>query len=566
MAGLFGCIDYSADAMYGENALNTMLQYHKSRPSFQSFLLKHHPVYCGYAQPDIIYDSAQFFASKDNVSVWFDGELYNHDEISPGVMPENGRDASVILHLYNSDTALSFLKATDGIFTGIICDWGRQKLIIINDRYGLQHIHWSQSGKLFVWATEYKSFTSFHDFTNTIDSVALDDFIRYGYIAEDRTWFKNVKLLPPATILTLDLHSAAVTIQQYWSWGKIRINEQKADEIQCAREWGRLFENSMNRRLFPRKRIGITLSGGLDSRAILAALPSLEDSVHTFTFGEEGCDDIRIATKVAALKGTVHHNCLLDQASWLDINCEAVWAADGEIALLDTNGNEYLKFIAGYSDICLNGFGGDAVHGGSFLDMKSQHVSTSLDPYGYRGRRYIRQGFRFDQSFYLVRCPFYDNKLVEFQMSLPLHLRKKSFLYNKTLLNNYPTFFKAIPWQKTGVPISYPTAYGKLLSIGKKGFSHILRATEQLGFHVKDRRNYVSHRNRTLLEPGRSFIDKLLNNPDALYVHYINRNEVVTVWNNHLRGKSATDLVNRYATFEIWLQQIFEKKYRPKIE
>jgi asparagine synthase (glutamine-hydrolysing) len=457
---------------------------------------------------------------------------------------------------------MPFLEVVDGTFTTVIYDQPRQKIVVACDRYGLQHIHWTQSRNYFAWATEYKSLTVLSDFAADIDTNALNDFIKYGYLTEDRTWFKSVNLLNGATVLSFDVNTHERITRRYWSWEKIKILDNLVDERECTEEWGRRFKEAVNRRMFPHRRIGVTLSGGLDSRAILAAMPVPEDNIHTFTFGVQDCDDIRIASQVASLKGTIHQNCYLDKAAWLDKNVAAVWATDGEIALLDTNGNEFLSFIEGYIDICMNGFGGDALHGGSFLGMKNQHVTTTDDPYGFRGRRYIRQGFRFDQSFYIVRFPFYDNKLIEFQLSIPEKLRKKSYIYNKSLLNNFPAFFKHIPWQKSGIPISYPTSIGKIISNGKKASSHILRVAQRCGLPVKDTRNYVNHLHRTLDEPGRSFFNELFYDRNAHYGNYIKREKIITLWENHLGGKHATTLVNRYATFELWLQQIFEQKYR----
>ncbi|MBN1604325.1 MAG: hypothetical protein JW915_22130 [Chitinispirillaceae bacterium] len=563
MPGIFGLIVFKEDDVSFTKSIENMCQLHTSSTSFKKCTCRKNNLYNGFSQLGRVYNEAQYYSEKGGVEVWFDGELYNQDELPLRVGEKKRIDAAIILDHYIIDPEMKFLKEIDGKFAAVIYDQNSDVIIIANDRYGLQHIHWTQCADYFAWASEYKSLTTLPGPGFRVDTVAVKEFLEYGYLTDERTWLENVKLLAPASILIFNLRSRGVSLKHYWNWNSITIRTLRVDETECAQEWGRLFDKAMKRRLFPQKRVGITLSGGLDSRCILAALPELEDQIHSFTFGIEHCDDILIATKVAALKGTKHHNCVLNPVSWLEGNCAAVWAADGEIGLLDTIGNEYLQIISEHIDICFNGIGGDALHGGSFLTMHHQHTNSSGDPYGSRGRRYIRQGFRFDESFYHVRCPFYDNKLLEFQLSLPTDLRKKSNIYNKILLHNYPAFFKTTPWQKTGLPISYPAVYSNILSISKKSFSHLLRAAEHFGLPVKDKRNYVNHLNRTLLEPGRSFIEKLLTNPDAIYAHFFNRDEVAAVWSNHLHGKHNTALINRYATMELWFQQFFEKKYRP---
>jgi asparagine synthase (glutamine-hydrolysing) len=563
MPGIFGFVTFKGEDANAEAVLGKMCKLHTTLPSFQKYTQRNNLFYFGYSQPRQVFNSSQYLTSKNNVTVLLDGELFNQDELPIKVDKEKGADASVILENYLSDNSLEFSRNIDGIYTAVIYDEKKELIICVNDRYGLQHLHWTHNKNVFAWASEYKSFTELPSFKCDINPATMDDFVKYGYILEDKTWFCNAHLLPPATILTVDLRSEKTVTRKYWSWNEISVNNTKIDNVDCAQEWGKLFENSLKRRIYPNKRIGITLSGGLDSRAILAALPPSDDAVHTFTFGIPGCNDIRIAARAAKIKGTDQHNCYLDASKWLEKNIKAVWASDGEIALLDTNGNEYLPFIAEHIDVCLNGIGGDALHGGSFLNMSDQSFSESDDPYGSRGRRYIRQGFRYDQSFYHIRCPFYDNKLLEFQLSLPVKIRKKSFIYNKELLHNYPTFFKSIPWQKTGVPISYPAFHGKMLSSGKKIASHLIRNAERIGLPVRDTRNYVSHLQRTLQNPGRIFLEELFKNKNALYPQFFKRENFVSVWGNHVNGKYNVTLVNRYATFELWLQQIFEKKYRP---
>ena len=64
-------------------------------------------------------------------------------------------------------------------------------------------------------------------------------------------------------------------------------------------------------------------------------------------------------------------------------------------------------------------------------------------------------------------------------------------------------------------------------------------------------------------ESARSFFGRLLNNPDAIYSAYLPAETVKLDWESHFAGKNAAQALCRYATFEIWLQQGFEKKMRP---
>jgi asparagine synthase (glutamine-hydrolysing) len=56
-----------------------------------------------------------------------------------------------------------------------------------------------------------------------------------------------------------------------------------------------------------------------------------------------------------------------------------------------------------------------------------------------------------------------------------------------------------------------------------------------------------------------------LNNPTAIYPEYLPQSAVQTAWDDHMRGADHTDEIFKYATFEIWLQQAFEKKAQNRV-
>jgi asparagine synthetase B (glutamine-hydrolysing) len=264
----------------------------------------------------------------------------------------------------------------------------------------------------------------------------------------------------------------------------------------------------------------------------------------------------------AKINNSEHHICTIDNNKWLGFNLDAVWRSDGEICFLDTVGNEHLEFIGSRISVCLNGIAGDSIHGGGFSAMANQHFDDLSDPYGYRGRRYIRMGFRLDESYFKVRMPFYDNALIELTMSLPPQLKAGSYFYKQALLANFPDYFDKIPWQKTGSPISYPLYLQTALSIVKRMDSRFKKALKQCGFPILDTRNFVSMSQRINSEPGRSFLSDLFFNPDSVYPQYIDRDNVLKLWKSHQTGHDHSKLINRYATFEIWCRQFFKKELR----
>jgi len=195
----------------------------------------------------------------------------------------------------------------------------------------------------------------------------------------DETWLRGVELVPAATVITWDIASASIARKhRYWWWNEIKPLTGKIDEDLLTEELGRLFRGAVARRSSGSKTIGLTLSGGLDSRAILAAMPGGR-SLHAVTFGKKGCGDILIASRAARVKGAAHHVAEMNSANWLEQRCNGVWWTDGQFNLLHMNALAGLPLMSQLYDISLDGFLGDAVLGGSYISDREAGVVEKID-------------------------------------------------------------------------------------------------------------------------------------------------------------------------------------------
>jgi len=291
-------------------------------------------------------------------------------------------------------------------------------------------------------------------------------------------------------------------------------------------------------------------------------MPEKEGPIHAVTLGSGDCLDVRFARIAADVKGARHHIKKLGKDGWVGPNIEFIWRSDGEIGFIDSCGTQYLPQMARLFSVCQNGIGGSAIHNGMFLNLKTLQFKGTSDPYGYRGYRYIRQGFRFDEYFFNVRMPFYDYDIIDFVMSLPESLLRNGKLYRKALLISFPEYFEKIPWQFTGLPISVPQPLSHLYSFFHRASPRIARLARMLNLPLRNRVQYTDYPLWTTTGEACGFIDTLLRNPDALYPEYIERTNVVAAWEKHLKLRNQTSFVNRYVTIEAWLQMVFRAKYR----
>lgn len=558
MPGLIGFTD--KHCRYNENMLLNMRGF-----------LKHFDWYIDESP----YSDKQVYASRTHLGIidqgnqrvnlngrfysWLEGEFYNQEELKAKFEIGSENDNAFLVDIYNKTKSFDFLRDIDGSYAAILYDKKDGIVHLITDRYGFKPLYWGIINDNLVWSAEIKGFLGNKDFKANIDEKAVEQFFDIGYLLENRTWFEGVELVPPASVLSFSIKETKVKVNHYWAWTEINPIKGPVDEREIAEELGRLFKESVRKRVNEDEKIGITLSGGLDSRAILAAVPEDYKPLHTFTFGQEDCDDIKIASKTSKVKGAEHHALVLSSENWLMPRISGVWKSDGSYSLLHMHGMEFYEEYKRYMDFNLNGFLGDAILGGSYISQNSSVLYKVRN----RGRRFINCGTLLGGSWLIHRIPFFDNNLIEYIFSIPEKIMKKSYIYNKMLLNSFPGYYNNIPWQKTGCPISYPDNLVKLITFKNRVIRKLKRESRRFGFNFRDLYNYTDYSNWLRQEPPRSFFENLLYAKNAIYPAYIDKAEIQRYLRDHMQNKANYQNELCIAlTFELWLQQVFEGKYR----
>lgn len=495
-------------------------------------------------------------AACAGVKVWLDGEIYNQHALMTafGISGRPCCDAQLLARLYQADPEMTFLRRVDGIYAAIFYDKAREQVHIATDRYGLRHLYYLDRTHEFAWASEVKSFLEIPGFVAHISEESIADFLSAGHLLDDRTWFSGVRLLAAGTILTLNLHGMTIRTRKYWTCEEVRpLRGATADEI--LEEVGRLFLASVRRQSDFDGPVGVSLSGGLDSRALLAAIPRDGREIHSVTFGRPGCDDVQIAAQAAQVRPAVHHVVDLTSANWIRGRVSGIWRCDGQYDMLHMHALVAVDEQRKNYKINLNGFLGDAVLGGSYHGDKRWTIAEKVNQ---RGRRFINEGTRLTNNFLHNRLPFFANDLMEFTCSIPESMRTHSRIYNRMLLRMFPEYFKSIVWQRTGLPITYSPELSRLIEKARtlQGLIKALLTGEH-----KSSQAYSDYPAWIRQEPARSLFQSLLLSPKSLYREFTALN-VAALWNDHMNGVDRSQPLCRIFTFEIWLQQVFERKYR----
>jgi asparagine synthase (glutamine-hydrolysing) len=388
--------------------------------------------------------------------------------------------------------------------------------------------------------------------------------MRLGILCEDRTWLDGVYLLNPATILTYDTETGYIHTETYWSPSEIRPVTDKIDIREYCEEWGRLFKLSVAKRIGEKERVGLTLSGGLDSRAILAAMPVPGSEINAVTLGDGGCDDVRFAAMAAKIKGAEHHFFPLKVDGWFERACLGIWATDGALSLSSQLGIEYLRTISNIFGVSLNGIGGGRMQGGRVVGASAHYEFDGIKD-GIPGlqmirRRMLRPGFRLDESFFKVRMPFFDNALYNFAMALPGDVRNKGGFYNNALLHNFYDYYKKIPWQQAGVPISLPPLLFQAGTVYKIALSRLKRKLQSVGLPALDTKLYFNISEMFRNDMNRKLMEEIISDRNAFYPRYAPESRVVV---NNMRRSVAIEKTCGLLTFEIYMRQLNNPAFRP---
>ena len=524
-------------------------------------------------------------SSTADLTVWMDGECWIGDE-STHIPDAEAASGPALLHaLFQAGDPLSALATLDGIYAAAVYDARTRKVHLVSDRYGLRQLCWTRRGDALAWATESKALLHLPGFSPVLDRLSLEAFLGIGYLMGNRTWLENVERLAPATCLTWDLRDRTIQERRYWDWSRVSPDIGKASPRELAEELSRRFVRAVKRRCGPGERVGLTLSGGLDSRAILAAMPQRQEPVPALTFGSEGSSEVRFAAMAAARKGARHHTFEIGPGNWFLPRIGGVWATDGQLDLYHMHGVEY-PGLGDLFETALSGAGGDGIVGGGHLFEEACFSDYArnvlyLDPERSPGlAAVLEEEFSHAGSahvFYIthrMRCftlhglrlaiargvdyrlPFLDNQFQELLFALPTALKRNNRLYRTMLLTTFPDYFNDIPWQATGLPLTWP-----MWAVRTRAKLRGLR--RRLGFRGQGRRTGLfDYPGWIRRDPARSTFSELLSNPGALYRSYISRKEVTATLEEHLNGSDRSGQLCRYLTLELWLQQVFEGRWR----
>jgi asparagine synthase (glutamine-hydrolysing) len=243
-----------------------------------------------------------------DVNLIFSGEEYPE----PGIvttLKQRGHafepdGASYLVHRYEDEP--DFPKQLNGRFHGIVTDRRHEKAILFNDRFGLQRLYYYEGQDAFYFAAEAKAILKVRPELRSIDPRSLGEFIVCGCALENRTLFPGIHVLPPGSAWVFrggELEKKNVYFQpREWEEEEPLKPETYYSNLRDV------FVRNLPRYFNGKERVGVSLTGGLDTRIIMAWRKAPPDSLPCYTFGSMFRDnqDVQLARQVAKICGQQH--------------------------------------------------------------------------------------------------------------------------------------------------------------------------------------------------------------------------------------------------------------------
>ena len=480
------------------------------------------------------------------------------------------------------------LRSLDGEF--VLLQWNRRArtLAVWGDRFGsLPTFHGVREGAHAI-ASGVRGVLASSTDAITPDLDAIREAVSYGgFRLGARTNVEGVRLLPAAGALVATAGSAA-TLTRWWHWRDLAMIEP-ARMPECVESLHQRWQHAIETRLEGATRPAQTLSGGLDSRAILAEAAPRAPHWAALTYGVRGCDDARYAEQAARVAGvdwTFQPLYRDGDPAWLDERLSHVQHTDGLIELGDLMHAEALPWMQAHADTLVSGYIGDAVIGPTFnavttpddlLDVLPYYGDVLGEAHGQaRARaagmlaaldgappRFALFDDKLPQStnfahgalwrpYVRVRRPFLAHALFDFAQGLPTATRGAHGLQAHWLRSRYPAFFARIPNQKTGLPVG-ATAWRHQAARGQRLAGRAWRRLlAPLGLAPASRiRSFTNDAVAWRASGVREAIGAVLRAPDALHHAAFAPGAVARVleaWER--RGAAPAQVIGALVVFE----------------
>lgn len=264
-----------------------------------------------------------------SIQIVFNGEIYNFIELRDELLKlghqfKTRSDTEVIVHAYE-EWGTACAKRFNGMFAFALWDGQRRELFLARDHLGIKPIYYVTIGSQFLFASEIKCLLQHSECPRGVDMEALAELFTFRYVPSPKTLFEKIMKLPPAHFMVVS--RSGMKIERFWNW--VPRRQKKKNEADLIAKYQDLLEDAVRLQMRSDVPVGLFLSSGIDSGALLALMSKYANGpVQAFTIGfEEGdktneVDDARV---LARMFGADHYVQILSPGDYVKYYDRYMW-------------------------------------------------------------------------------------------------------------------------------------------------------------------------------------------------------------------------------------------------
>lgn len=379
MCGILGTIGYELTHEQYQAGLEKI---HHRGPDEQG-IYKGPEVVLGHTRlsiMDLEGGSQPLYSEDENIVCVCNGELYEFEKVrleleQKGHKFSTHSDSEILIHLYE-EYGIEFLKYLRGEFAFLLFDKTQQILIACRDRFGIKPLYFTENSGKYAFASESKAFFGMGILKPEINVEAIRNILHF---VQTDCIFKNIKAIPPAHYLKINLENKSAETVPYWNLDLGHYEEIVEPKKELLKE----LEEAVKIRMRADVPLGVYLSGGLDSSAIASiAAKYHQGPIETFTiaFTENGdFNEARLAKKTATKIGANYNELTVTSEDLLKQLEDSLWFSEYPTTNLHGVGKFMLSELARKKvKTVLTGEGGDEQFlGYDYFDLNSKLPSFS---------------------------------------------------------------------------------------------------------------------------------------------------------------------------------------------
>jgi asparagine synthase (glutamine-hydrolysing) len=241
-----------------------------------------------------------------------DGEIYDAHEQRLSLRAAGfrvlGESPAELLAKGYAYKGKTFFRGLHGKFTAVIWDRRNQQLVLVNDRFGMRPLYYAQLPERLLFAAEIKGLLANTQVPRQANLRGIAQFFTFGQLLGQDTFIEGIQLLPAASVLTYHLDQNRIHLDRYWRLAPEPVKGTRSEDV--LDQLDHTFADAVRRTTAGVPKLGLSLSGGVDSRTILGVVDD-HQPLTTVSIGMPGSADHRSAAAMARLTNRPHHQCLL---------------------------------------------------------------------------------------------------------------------------------------------------------------------------------------------------------------------------------------------------------------